>query len=153
MVFMGIAFRVRVRGSPPSLTHITTLPHSHYHPSHSHLHPPSLTSPPFSLTCTPLSHLHVPSSLTHNPFSLPHMPPSPHTHTCTQDLVNHYQRDSDGLAQRLSIPCPRFNQPATVGLSYRYITIATHQRDTHIHTNSAKFLILPLPCSMIRLKE
>jgi len=35
------------------------------------------------------------------------------------ELVDHYQRDADGLAQKLTIPCPRVNQPMTVGLSYR----------------------------------
>ena len=27
--------------------------------------------------------------------------------------------EADGLAQRLSVPCPRVNQPSTIGLSYR----------------------------------
>ena len=40
-------------------------------------------------------------------------------HARTQDLVNHYMQDADGLAQRLIVPCPRVNQPTTVGLSYR----------------------------------
>ena len=36
-----------------------------------------------------------------------------------QELIDHYMQDSDGLAQRLSVPCPRVNMPQTVGLSYR----------------------------------
>nr|AAT67596.1 Src tyrosine kinase 1 [Suberites domuncula] len=35
------------------------------------------------------------------------------------DLIEHYSRDSDGLAQRLTLPCPRADLPQTVGLSYR----------------------------------
>ena len=137
---------------PPSFT-CTLPPHSHHHPPPSLISPPSLTCTllphayhhPPSFTCTLLPHSHarsslthihpspsliltllfshLSSSLTHNTFS----PPPPHTHTRTQELVDHYQRDMDGLAQRLSIPCPRFNQPATVGLSYRYIAMATQQ--------------------------
>ena len=34
-------------------------------------------------------------------------------------MVNHYKNGSDGLAQRLLTPCPRVNQPTTIGLSYR----------------------------------
>ena len=34
------------------------------------------------------------------------------------DLVHHYQRDSDGLCCRLTIPCPKSDQPVTAGLSY-----------------------------------
>ena len=48
--------------------------------------------------------------------------PSPHhtpTHT-HQELIDYYKQDADGLAQRLSIPCPQINMPQTVGLSYRY---------------------------------
>ena len=36
-----------------------------------------------------------------------------------QGLINHYKQDSDGLAQRLSQPCVRFNQPVTKSLSYK----------------------------------
>ena len=36
-----------------------------------------------------------------------------------QDLVNHYKKDADGLAQRLSVPCVRYNQPVTKSLSYK----------------------------------
>ena len=31
----------------------------------------------------------------------------------------HYTMGSDGLAQRLTVPCPRVNLPTTFGLSYR----------------------------------
>lgn len=34
-------------------------------------------------------------------------------------MVKHYMMEADGLAQRLSVPCPRVNQPSTIGLSYR----------------------------------
>ena len=36
-----------------------------------------------------------------------------------QELVTHYMMDSDGLAQRLTMPCSRANKPMTTGLSYR----------------------------------
>ena len=39
---------------------------------------------------------------------------------CTiQDLINHYKKDADGLAQQLSVPCVCFNQPTTKSLSYK----------------------------------
>ena len=34
-------------------------------------------------------------------------------------MVRHYIQDCDGLAQRLSNPCPRISQPSTIGLSYK----------------------------------
>ena len=36
-----------------------------------------------------------------------------------QELVAHYKKDSDGLAQQLSDPCIRFSQPVTTSLSYK----------------------------------
>ena len=33
--------------------------------------------------------------------------------------MDHYRTDGDGLAQRLTNPCPRVNQPTTIGLSHR----------------------------------
>ena len=36
-----------------------------------------------------------------------------------QELVSHYKKDSDGLAQMLSDPCIRFSQPVTTSLSYK----------------------------------
>ena len=35
-----------------------------------------------------------------------------------EDMVRHYQEDSDGLCTRLTIICPKFEIPTTVGLSY-----------------------------------
>ena len=35
-----------------------------------------------------------------------------HTHTHThKELIDHYKQDADGLAQQLSIPCPRVGTP------------------------------------------
>ena len=35
-----------------------------------------------------------------------------------EDMVRHYQGDSDGLCTRLSVICPKFDMPTTVGMSY-----------------------------------
>nr|AAT67598.1 Src tyrosine kinase 3 [Suberites domuncula] len=35
-----------------------------------------------------------------------------------EDLVQHYKGDSDGLCCRLTVICPKFDLPTTVGLSY-----------------------------------
>ena len=35
-----------------------------------------------------------------------------------EDMVRHYQGDADGLCTRLSVICPKFDMPTTVGMSY-----------------------------------
>lgn len=40
-------------------------------------------------------------------------------HNTLEDLVTHYSTKSDGICCRLIAVCPRFEPPATVGLSYR----------------------------------
>ena len=34
-------------------------------------------------------------------------------------MILHYKKEADVLVQRLLTPCPRVNQPTTIGLSYR----------------------------------
>ena len=84
-------------------------------------------------TCT-ISLSTLPPSL---PLSLPpHLPPSlppslPPTlslggyyiaarsmFSTLEEMVRHYQEDADGLCTRLTVICPKFDMPTTVGLSY-----------------------------------
>ena len=36
-----------------------------------------------------------------------------------EELVQHYKNDSDGLGCRLTVTCPEFDPPTTIGLSYK----------------------------------
>lgn len=70
-----------------------------------------------------------------------------------QEMVDHYMKDADGLAQRLTVPCPRANNPATVGLSYRSGIHAGHASCT---TYSVMPHSIPAcvsyPCAIIKLE-